>query len=107
MNKRSTADWRSLFEQHSNSGLSAAAFCREQGLCAKYFSLRRKQLRGSALSAVPIKPKTQSDARPFIPVSVRPETLSVIVVRLGGLTVNLPGNVEARWLSDFVTGLKG
>ncbi len=107
MNKRSTTEWLDLFEQYSNSGLSAAAFCREHGLCSKYFSLRRKQLRGESSSAVPIKHKTQSDAGPFIPVSVRPETISVIVVQLGALTVNLPGNVEASWLSDFVTGLKG
>ena len=107
MNKRSTAEWFDLFEQHSNSGLSAAAFCREHGLCPKYFSLRRKQLRGRTSSAVPIKHKPQADAGPFIPVSVRPETSSVIVVELGELTVNLSGNVEAGWLSDFVTGLKG
>ncbi|MCP4801194.1 MAG: IS66 family insertion sequence element accessory protein TnpB [bacterium] len=106
MNKRSTADWLDLFEQHSNSGLTAAAFCREHGLCPKYFSLRRKQLHNRSLSAVPIKHKTQSDAGSFIPVSVRPETSSVIVVQLGELTVNLSGNVAAGWLSDFVIGLR-
>lgn len=107
MNKRSTTDWLDLFEQQNHSSLSAAAFCREQGLCPKYSSLRRKQLRGESSSAVPIKHKTQADAGSFIPVSIRPETSSVIVVRSGELTVNFPGNVEAIWLSDFVTGLKG
>ena len=107
MNKRSTTEWLDLFEQYSNSGLSAAAFCREHGLCPKYFSLRRKQLHGESSSTVQIKNKTQPDALPFIPVSVRPEAMSVIVVRLGELMVSLPGTVDAVWLSDFVTVLKG
>jgi len=44
MIKRSEAQWFELFEKHERSGLSAAQFCRDENLCPKYFSLRKKQL---------------------------------------------------------------
>jgi len=44
MKRRTTEQWQALFAEHERSGQSAAAFCRERGLCPKYFSLRRKQL---------------------------------------------------------------
>ena len=46
MGVRTEEEWRSLFELHQQSGLSQSHFCQEQGLCPKYFSLRRKQLLG-------------------------------------------------------------
>ena len=55
MVKRTEADWRALFEAHDASGLSAATFCKENKLCPKYFSLRRRQLLGE-------KPKVVSPA---------------------------------------------
>ena len=44
MIKRSEAQWQALFQHHKASGLSAAEFCRQQSLCPKHFSLRKKQL---------------------------------------------------------------
>lgn len=44
MIKRTAAEWQTLFNEHTQSGKSAAAFCRERGLCPRYFSKRRKQL---------------------------------------------------------------
>ena len=44
MIKRSEAQWQALFQQHKASGLSAAECCRQQSLCPKHFSLRKKQL---------------------------------------------------------------
>ncbi len=40
MVKRSAAEWRGLFEAQARSGLTASEFCKEQGLCPKYFSLQ-------------------------------------------------------------------
>ena len=37
---RSREDWKVLIEAQLESGLSAAAFCREQKINAKYFSKR-------------------------------------------------------------------
>lgn len=42
MAKRSVDDWSALFEAQVRGGLTAAQFCREQGLCPKYFSLRKR-----------------------------------------------------------------
>lgn len=43
MKRRTQEEWRALFQAQTESGLTAAAFCREQGVCPKYFSLRRRQ----------------------------------------------------------------
>ena len=107
MKKRSQAEWQRLFDAHASSGLSAAAFCREQGLCPKYFSLRRKQLQGKPTPSLAVKPKKQRETSAFVPVSFGSDRESVIVVRWGELTVSVPGNVAPGWLSSFVLGLKG
>lgn len=44
MGKRSEGEWRGLFEAQVRSGMTERGFCREQGLCAKYFGKRKKQL---------------------------------------------------------------
>jgi hypothetical protein len=44
MKKRNEEQWRALFAQQDASGVSAAVFCKQNELCPKYFSLRRKQL---------------------------------------------------------------
>jgi hypothetical protein len=44
MIRRSKEQWLSLFQQHANSGLTAAAFCRQYDLDQAYFSLRKTQL---------------------------------------------------------------
>lgn len=51
MVKRTREQWLSLFEAYRQSGLSQARFCKAQGLCPKYFSLRRRQLTGNAEQA--------------------------------------------------------
>jgi len=44
MVRRSVDEWGALFEAQTRSGMTAASFCREHGLCPKYFSLRKKAL---------------------------------------------------------------
>ncbi len=44
MTKRTETQWRTLFAKFDKSRQTAATFCRENKLCSKYFSLRRKQL---------------------------------------------------------------
>ena len=68
MKKRSEEQWRELFEQQEGSGVSAAVFCKQNELCPKYFSLRRKQLakvagKGEAgFVRVKVKPETTREA---------------------------------------------
>ena len=44
MVKRSIEQWQALFRQHNESGKLASEFCRDKGLCPKYFSKRKKDL---------------------------------------------------------------
>lgn len=88
MIKRSEAQWRELFRQHKQSGLSAAAFCREHSLCPKYFSLRKKQL-GDKPAFVQVKSKPQT------PAIVPQEPKATVHIRVIELEVPLSGLSEA------------
>ena len=50
MNKRTPEQWQTLFAAQKASGLSQAQFCKREGLCPKYFSLRRRQLAQETIS---------------------------------------------------------
>lgn len=97
MIKRSEAQWRELFEAHTRSGLSAAAFCRERKLCPKYFSLRRRQLLG-----VVAKPKASSFVAARLLAVPSPR---VIELQAGLVRLRLPESVSADWLATLVRGL--
>lgn len=56
MSRRTQEGWRDLIAQKHTSGMSAAQFCRERSINPRYFSLRKKQLGGSATSFVQIAP---------------------------------------------------
>jgi len=60
--KRTPEQWQALFAEHQASGLSQAQFCKQQGLCPKYFSVRRKQLLVPRAQATPPKPFIQAQA---------------------------------------------
>jgi len=64
MKKRNRDQWLALFAQHDISGVSAAEFCKQNDLCPKYFSLRRKQLVKAA----------SEEKSSFVRVKVKPET---------------------------------
>jgi len=56
MTRRSKAEWLELIEEHQNSGLSAAEFCRLNQLNPKYFSLRRRQLSKTKPAFIEVAP---------------------------------------------------
>lgn len=98
--KRRTADeWHSLFAEHKQSGLSAASFCRERGLCPKYFSLRQRQLDAHSPPA---------PAPAFIPVSMPPShPATAIEIQLGGgVHLRVPTAVSPRWLGELLHQLR-
>jgi len=100
MIKRSPEQWHTLFNEHTQSGLSAAAFCRQRGLCAKHFSKRHKQL----LTTVPTSPSQ----RAFVPVSVIPAAnMARIELTLGeAMRLTLPISVSPAWLAQLLQGLR-
>lgn len=98
MKRRTPEQWRALFIEHEQSGLSAAAFCRERGLEPKYFSLRRKQLGAR---------KGVEGASVFAPVSVTAPSAAMIEIQLNGeVHLRVPTTVSPRWLSELLHQLK-
>ena len=97
MRRRTKSDWEALIQAQAESGMTAATFCREQGINAKYFSLRRRQL--SAAS--------QKQVSRFVPVSLeRSGHGEKITVRYAGsTTLELPVGVEPRWLAQLLQAL--
>ncbi len=98
MTRRTKSEWQDLIKSQAQSGKTAAAFCREQGINAKYFSLRRRQLSE--------RPARQAPS--FVPVTL---TRSVSVEKLtlsdsGGARVELPLNIEPRWLAQLLRSLR-
>ena len=93
MSRRSKQDWQVLVAEQAMSGLSAAAFCRDRGLSAKYFSLRKNQLKKQPPPAfVPVQLSTSSSS----------ETLQI---DHQGTLVALPMSLSPTWVADFVKQL--
>ena len=93
MSRRSKKDWQALVEEQACSGLSAAAFCRDKDINAKYFSLRKSQLSKKIPSA-------------FVPVqlSTLPSDEYIRIDCQGALLI-LPINVSSTWAADCVKQL--
>ena len=101
MIKRSQDEWYSFFHEHKQSGQTAVAFCRERGLCPRYFSKRRKQLLNS-------DPAPHSSQPAFVPVTVAKPVDSVrIELELGeGHMLTLPASISPTWLADLIHHLR-
>ena len=98
MTRRTKSEWRTLIEAQAQSGKTAAAFCREQGINAKYFSLRRRQLSERPAQRAPS----------FVPMTL---TRSVSVEKLtlsdsGGARVEFPLSIEPLWLAQLLRALR-
>jgi len=66
MSRRTKAQWRKLIEQQKVSGLTAAEFCRQNSVNAKYFSVRKRQLSDESKPFVQVMPShsNQAELRP-------------------------------------------
>jgi len=95
MIKRSEAQWQELFHQHKVSGLSAAEFCRQQLLCPKHFSLRKKQL-GVKSAFVQVKPSNTATSTPSkVHESLSTDTHDQVRVRLIEFQVPLANLIDS------------
>ena len=95
MARRTRAQWCALIEAHGVSGQTAVAFCREQGINAKYFSLRRRQLS-----------EERTRSRPsFTAVSLLASSEAIRIEWAGVVTLRLPLSVEAVWLAALLREL--
>lgn len=93
MKRRSLEEWQRLIQQQLDSGLKASQFCKEHGLCEKYFSTVKYKLK-----------KKTSSSNSFQRVGVL-SSLSGIQVQLGALTLTIPADVDAKWLADLAKHL--
>lgn len=99
MVKRSQAQWFELFARHEKSGLNSATFCRNEGLCAKYFSLRKKQLNWSGTAAGSADVSSE-----FVKISVRQNTCGMSLEH-GDLKLTWAELPPANWLGDLLKSL--
>jgi len=99
MTRRTKAEWRALIVAQQESGLSAAAFCRDRGIPVNYFCRVRNQLRVLDV---------EKQAPRFVPVSVtRLSAADKIIVRCeGGTTVEVPFGIEPRWVAQLLHALR-
>ncbi len=98
MKRRTEAQWCELFAEHKSSGLTAAAFCRERGLCSSHFSTRRKQLLAKEADV------STNSTPSFIPVAVSARaTTSMIELHWGNAyQLCVPTSVSPDWLAAFI-----
>jgi len=96
MTRRSREEWRALFDEQAASGLSAAAFCRAQGVDPRYFSVRKRQLLGR-------EPKARATG--FARAQVIPcvERMELVA---GAVRLVLPAALPATYLAELVRALQ-
>lgn len=85
--RRSSAEWRKVFEKCEASGLSALAFCQREGIPRATFKRWQQRLRVTA---------SPPDAAGFVelPRMARSEDASL---SSAALELSLPGGVVLRW----------
>ncbi len=98
MKRRTEVQWRELFAEHESRGLTAAAFCRERGLCSSHFSTRRKQL------LVKEADVSTASTPSFIPVVVsgRATTMMIELHWGNAYQLRVPTSVSPDWLATFI-----
>lgn len=94
MTRRTQAEWHELIEQQRESGLTAAEFCRQHSVNAKYFSLRKQKLKQSAGNFVRVSPPL---ARP------RPTVATGIKVRV--IELDIPSDAIGESLTMLLDRL--
>ena len=104
MKRRSQEVWHALFQEQATSGLTAAAFCHQQGVCPKYFSLRRRQLLGES-----VRKAARTVVSAFIPVALPGSgEAATLELRLGPtLQLRVPTSVSPQWLANVLRALRG
>ena len=104
MIKRTPEQWRELFSQQAASGLSAQTFCSQNNLCAKYFSIRKKQLNTKS-------PKASSDFVRVVNASTIPTLIDEnksrgFIFRHGNSELYFNATPSIAWLAQLLRALQ-
>lgn len=96
--RRSDAQWAELLEQFDASGLSAATFCRQHGICYATFANRRRRA-----VAKQNEPKASSAATDWLPIDLAGDgnrrarvTSPATTTTEWDIELTLPGGVQLR-----------
>ena len=93
MKRRSKAQWQSLIQEFEHSGLTQTQFCAQQGVNAKYFSLRREKL------------KTDVVGSPFSEaMHSRSRAGGVVSIHYGNISIQLPA-ASTQQIAELVKAL--
>ncbi len=96
--RRSKAQWQTLVEQQSGSGLKGAAFCRQQGLCRKTFYHHRKLLSEDSNSLMPGRfIQVQAEPTPVLPV--------IAVLDYRQTCLKIPTGIAPVWVAELMKAL--
>ena len=90
-----SARWKNHIEMWQSSGLSQAAYCRQQGLNANTFA---GHWRGVRLQASAPRPA-------LIPVEIQPAPMAsagMMLHHAAGHRLELPATVSPRWLAELL-----
>ena len=92
--RRSKQEWLEIFKKHAQSGLTATAFCSNENISQRYFSLKKKKLL-----------ITTNSTNDFVKVSV-PRSNDNLSLEFGDVKLSWNGLPPSIWLSDFIKALK-
>ena len=101
MKRRSKEDWQELILRQAESGLSAQQFCRDNDVCPKYFSIRKKQLGLRQSAFVPVLPSKHSVPEP--PIAILKSTS--LILRHGECCLHFEAMPDATWLAQLIREL--
>ena len=98
--QRSATEWQHLIEQQARSGMSGLAFCRQHGLQAKTFYLKRQLLSNqSVVKSTEAFIQVQSSPAPTRPIQAG------FVLQVGDIRLQLSADVDAQWLAQLMKTL--
>jgi CDP-glycerol glycerophosphotransferase (TagB/SpsB family) len=101
MKRRSQEEWQVLILRQTESGLSAQQFCRDNDICPKYFSLRKKQLGLRQSAFVPVLQSKQ--VNPKTPVAAI--KFASFILRHGACCLHFEEIPDSTWLAQLVREL--
>lgn len=99
--QRTQQQWLELIEAQISSDLSIVDFCRQHDIPVKYFYSRRSDFMKE--NRIPKSPSSS-----FVKVELEKHKKGIslpsdaFVLTVGSVTLNLPSNIDAVWLSTLM-----
>ena len=100
---RSQAEWQSIIQQQKDSGLSAIAFCRQQGLSSKTF-YKRRQAQCATPSVDTSHPSFIKITKPSTRI-VSSTSEPVGILHYHNSQLHIQSSTDAHWLAQLMQAL--